>query len=64
MSDARWPKLGAWRRYNLTAAAYFMRAAGWCLRSHVLVIGPLALCLVWRERMLPEASALYEDVPR
>ena len=45
----RW---GLWasRFYDLSKAAAFMGDAGWRLRGHVLVVGPFAFIVAWRER--------------
>jgi len=40
----------AWKNYDLTKAAAFMRRYGWNLRCHVVIIGPLGLCVLWRKK--------------
>lgn len=47
-------KLAVWLHYPLTKAAMFMIHTGFYLRAHVLVVGPWAFCVMWREAMPAE----------
>ncbi len=39
-----------WRNYDLTKASEFMKACGWDLKCHVIVIGPFGFCILWRKK--------------
>lgn len=42
--------LWVWWKYDLTKAAFFLHEAGWRLWARVLVIGPIGLLVIWREK--------------
>jgi hypothetical protein len=55
-------KFGAWLNYPLTKAAMFL-SVKWELKAHVLVVGPLFLCLGWR-KPAPEGGVWADrDMP-
>ncbi len=43
------PRWGVFCNYHLSTAACFLQELGWVLRAHVVVLGPLAFCVVWRK---------------
>lgn len=42
--------MNLWLWYPMEKAVSFMRATDWEMRCHVLRIGPLAFCVIWRTR--------------
>ena len=41
-----------WFKFNypLQKAMNFMSAHGWSVRSHVVIIGPIGFCILWRTK--------------
>jgi len=45
-------KSGVWLNFPLSTLVAFMEHTEHRLRGHVLVLGPLAFCIVWRKPVL------------
>ena len=43
--------LNIWLNYPLKRALSFMDANGWEIKSHVVIIGPIGICVLWRKRV-------------
>lgn len=54
--DHKMPRFGAWASYPLSKAAFFLRDLGWNLKGHVVVIGNLVFCVLWREKVPTEVK--------
>lgn len=44
----KFSRFGLWFNYPLSKATWLLDHAGWLLRCHVLVLGPLGFCVFWR----------------
>jgi hypothetical protein len=51
------PKFGLFHNYNLTWAAHFMAMGDWSLRWTGLILGPIAIGVMWRAKC-PTPGAL------
>lgn len=45
------PRICAFFRYPLSKGVFWLWHHGWKLNSHVVIIGPLAFCVFWKERL-------------
>ena len=49
-----------WLNYDLTKAAFWLRGHGWRLRCHVLTVGPVAFCILWKVHQEEEGGDVSE----
>lgn len=45
--------MNVWLNYPLSKAVRFMEETHWRLFGHMLRIGPIALCIVWKRKVNP-----------